>query len=123
VKLNTVFKSVPPRRAPILAVVLAALGLSLAACARGGLPTASDADAARVRGSWPTVTAAQLNQGRGLYQAHCSTCHLPVSPTRFAPAEWPGHVHEMQERAGLSPAEAALVEQYVVSLASRPAGE
>lgn len=86
------------------------------ACARTQLPVANSADAERAG-----VSIAELSQGRELYVARCSSCHLPVEPTEIAPAHWPGHVAEMKERADLDEHEASLVTRYLVTMAQRHA--
>jgi hypothetical protein len=101
------------RAAAIIALVLAAA----AGCGGSSLPTASEGDAARAQTRWPGVTTNELNHGRSLYVGHCGTCHLPVPPTEFTPDEWPAHVDEMQERAGLTAAEAESVQRYLMTMA------
>ena len=90
-----------------------ALALLLVAC-HPRAPVATEADAARAG-----VTVAELNQGRTLFVRHCSTCHLPPRPREFPPEAWPGHVAEMRERAGVSHDEQALIERYLVTMATR----
>ena len=96
-----------------LAAALAA-AIGLAACATSAPPAVTAGDAARSH-----TSMAQLEHGRSLYMARCSVCHLPVAPRAKPAAEWPGHVAEMQTRAHLTPDEASLVKQYLVTIAAR----
>src|SRR5262245_57550658 len=107
-KLNMAFKLV---LAGLAVVATAALS---AGCAGSGPPAATAADASRAR-----TTIADLDHGRTLYMAHCSACHVPPEPASQPVAAWPGHVDEMQTRAHLTDEEAALVKQYLVTVASR----
>jgi hypothetical protein len=93
--------------------------LLLAACAHSTAPKVTDADAARAQTRFPGITSAELERGRSLFVGHCSSCHLPPTPTDIAADEWPGHVTEMRERAGLSYDEQDLVVRYVVTMATR----
>jgi cytochrome c5 len=100
----------------------AALGLLvLTACAHSRAPRVTPADAERAQQRWPSITVAELDQGRSLFVGHCGTCHLPPKPTDYAPETWPGHVSDMRERAGLTFDDQQLVERYVITMAS-PAG-
>ena len=96
--------------------------LGIVACARIQLPVASAADVARAQSRWPDITAAELEQGRALYRARCSGCHLP-QPPQSQPAEaWPSVIAEMGERANVRGEDAQLIERYLVtmSVADRP---
>jgi mono/diheme cytochrome c family protein len=84
------------------------------ACARTQLPVASSADAER-----SGVSVEELAQGRQLYVARCSACHLPVQPTKFPANKWPDHVMQMRRRAHLDEREASLVTRYLVTMAER----
>jgi mono/diheme cytochrome c family protein len=105
-KLNMAFKLG-------LVGVLGALALG-AGCAGGAAPAATEADAARAH-----TSIASLDQGRTLFMAHCGACHVPPSPSSQPISAWPGHVDEMQTRAHLTPDEASLVKQYLVTIAAR----
>lgn len=94
--------------------------VALVACGRPEVPPATQADAARAAATWPEITVAELNQGRTLYNTHCSGCHLPVAPAEIAAAEWPRHIVEMKERANLDDASATSIERYLVTIATRP---
>lgn len=93
------------------------IALLVIACARPNLPHATTADALRASSTWPGTTTAQLDHGRSLYLSRCTSCHLPVEPSRIAAAEWPEHVNEMKERAHLDEEEASLVIRYLVTMA------
>ena len=97
-----------------LGSIAALLALALGAGCAGGVPAATEADAARAH-----TSLASLDQGRTLFMAHCGSCHVPPSPSSQPISAWPGHVDEMQTRAHLTPDEASLVKQYLVTLASR----
>lgn len=93
---------------------IAVLAAFAAGCAGSAPPAATEADAARAG-----TTIAALEQGRTLYMAHCSACHVPPDPKSQPVSAWPGHVDEMQTRAHLSRDEAGLVKQYLVTVAAR----
>ena len=95
--------------------------LLLAACAHSSAPVATDADATRARTRWPTITLDELNRGRAIYVGHCGNCHLVPKPTAHTPEDWPEHVAEMSERAGLTDDEEQLVVRYIVTMASSTA--
>jgi cytochrome c5 len=106
-KLNMAFKL---GQVGMTAVIAAAL----AGCARTAPPAATQADAARAG-----VAMAELEQGRSLYVARCSSCHLPPAPQSKTPAQWPDKIAEMRTRAHLDDDEARKVEMYLVTVASR----
>jgi mono/diheme cytochrome c family protein len=90
--------------------------LGIAACgAPPPLATAADV----TRATTPT-TLAELATGRERYIARCGSCHRPYHPASYAPADWPGYVEMMAERAKLAGEERRVVELYVVTLAARP---
>src|SRR5687767_13132252 len=93
------------------------VALGLLACARAGLPVAGPSDVSRAGVRWPGTSSEDLARGRQLYAGRCGSCHLPVAPHEVAPQQWPGHVDEMKERAGLSDIEAELVRRYLVTMA------
>jgi hypothetical protein len=80
-------------------------------CARTTLPVPTPGDAQRAGSSMR-----DLERGRALYQARCSSCHLPVQPASVPAHEWPAHVHEMSVRAHLDASEEQLVIQYLVTM-------
>jgi cytochrome c5 len=78
------------------------------------LPVATEADAARAH-----VELAQLDAGRELLVKKCSSCHDTPTPGQRAPRDWPHQVGEMQQRAGIDATERALIEQFLVVMASK----
>jgi cytochrome c5 len=105
-KLNMAFK--------LGSGALLAAAMSLAGCARTAPPPATQADAAR-----SGVAIADLEHGRTLYVARCSSCHLAPDPKSKTAAQWPGKIAEMRTRAHLDDAEAQAVQTYLVTVASR----
>jgi cytochrome c5 len=92
--------------------------LVLGACARTTAPHATPEDASRAQLRWPGTTAADLERGRDLYVGHCSSCHLPPTPSDYAPDEWPGRLAEMRTRAHLDAEVEEQIRRYVVTMAS-----
>lgn len=75
--------------------------------------TARDADRAHVE-------LAELQRGRELLVHKCGgSCHQVPLPTQHAAAEWPKKLDEMSERAGLDGTQRRLIEQYLVTMATR----
>jgi mono/diheme cytochrome c family protein len=105
------------RRAVRSLSVLALAADSLGACARVQMPRPTALDATRGSQRFPGLTVGELEHGRSLYVARCSSCHQPVPPSRIAAQEWPEHVAEMSERAHLDAQERRLVEAYLVTMA------
>ena len=92
-------------------VVIAAL----AAGCRVAPPRATALDADRAH-----VELAVLEQGRSLLVSKCSgACHRAPLPSEHTAAEWPAKLAEMATRAGLDVTQHALIEQYLVTMASR----
>jgi cytochrome c5 len=100
------------RRPAVLAVLL------LTACAGSRLPGPTPADVTRAQARWPGTGLTELERGRDLYRARCSTCHLPVAPAAHPAAEWPDLVAEMAERAHLTGTDRDLVERYLVTMST-----
>ncbi len=96
---------------------------AIAACAARALPRVMPPDVDRAQLTWPGTTAADLDHGRSLYLARCSSCHQPVLPDEVPAIEWPGHVDEMKERSALNDQEAALVTRYLVTMSERTASK
>jgi len=99
-----------------VAVLAAVLG---AGCTRPSVPPVTASDVERASARWPGTGHADLDSGRSLFIARCSGCHVTPQPASVVASEWPSHVQEMRERAGLSVDQAALVERYLVIVASR----
>jgi hypothetical protein len=78
------------------------------------LPVASEADAVRAH-----VELAQLDAGRRLLIEKCSGCHDTPNPGQRSARAWPHQVAEMQQRSGIDAAQRALIEQFLVVMASK----
>jgi hypothetical protein len=98
---------------------LSLLILLAAGCA--GLPHPTAGDLLRAKAHYPTATQASLEEGRSAFVADCSGCHALPLPQDHLAAEWPEVVTVMAERAHLSDADRELIEQFLVTLADRPA--
>jgi mono/diheme cytochrome c family protein len=94
-------------------VALVAGGL-LAGCAGGALPAATAGDAARVG-----AQLADLDQGRSLVAAKCGGCHRTPLPTEHTSADWPHMLDEMARRSNVTGSQRQLMQQYLVTMASR----
>ncbi len=60
------------------------------------------------------VDQVTLARGRGLYMAHCATCHERVKPGEIDPEFWRSVTHHMAVKAKLSATEEKQVLQYVM---------
>jgi hypothetical protein len=98
--------------ASLIASLFVTSGL-LAGCG-GGLPVATAGDAARAG-----VELADLQQGRSLVAAKCSSCHRTPLPTEHHTGEWPHMLDEMAVRSHLDVAQHHLIEAYLVTMAAR----
>jgi hypothetical protein len=106
-----------PRRAPRLGRAIARIGaltFGLATGCGGTPPVATAMDAARAN-----VELADLERGRSLMLAKCGGCHRAPMPTDHKPAEWPHAVGEMAERSKLDATQRHLIEQYLITMATR----
>ena len=102
---------------------LAVLGAVLApviGCAVA-LPHATEADAARVSGTYPGTTRPELERGRALYVERCAGCHQLREPASQTPRAWPRLVTEMKNDHGvhLTSDEERRIVAYLVSVSSR----
>jgi hypothetical protein len=78
-------------------------------------PRATAADAARGQ-----VELAELDAGRSLLVSKCSgACHRAPLPSQHTAGEWPGKLDEMSARAGIDRHQRALIEKYLVVMATR----
>jgi cytochrome c5 len=84
--------------------------IALAGCG-GGLPVATQADAARAN-----VALADLQSGRSLVSSKCSACHAPPFPGAHTAAEWPRSVGEMAARSHLSADEHRQITLYLATM-------
>jgi hypothetical protein len=91
------------------------LFLAATACAPRMPPPATAGDAERAH-----VELAELQQGRTLLVQKCgNSCHATPLPASHRASEWPAKLGEMAERSHLRPMQRALIEKYLVTLASR----
>ncbi len=104
---------VPRVRAVALTLGLV-VGVAFAAGCGGTPPAATAMDAARAN-----VELAELERGRSLMLAKCGGCHRAPMPTDHTPADWPHSVGTMAERAKLDATQRHLIEQYLITMATR----
>lgn len=62
------------------AVVIAGCAVKLV------VPTQPDVD--RMQAKYPGYTLEELNQGKAMFERHCSECHRLKKPTKFSEAKW-----------------------------------
>ena len=87
----------------------------LAACAPRVPPPVTSGDADRAH-----VELAELQQGRTLLVQKCgNSCHVTPMPAQHTAAEWPAKLNEMADRSHLQPMQRALIEKYLVTMATR----
>lgn len=112
-----VVRALPPSRRTLRGAfagwLLAAAASVLAGCA-GSLPVASAGDAQRAG-----VDLAELERGRSLVAAKCSSCHRTPLPAEHHTGEWPHMLDEMSSRANLDQAQRAAIQHYLVAMAKR----
>ena len=98
--------------------------LGLASCETNpnpGFPTARALSGRR--GSSQTAELATLERGRKIYTTSCTECHVARPIANYSVSQWHHYVGIMAPRAGLTPADRAAVESYVVAAReSLPAG-
>ena len=102
--------------------ILLAATVILAGCSSTkpvATPTQSDVD--RVSSKYPNFTLVQLNEGRSLFQKHCSVCHGLKDPASKDEAQWNKTVPRMAAKANkkstVIDAEAQeLILKYVVTM-------
>ncbi len=99
-------------RAVLASFVLAAFGLGVG-CG-GALPVATAGDAAR-----SGIALAELQQGRSLVAAKCSSCHRTPQPIEHKTGEWPKMIDEMSRRAHVDGSERQAIQDYLVTMATR----
>lgn len=61
------------------------------------------------------VEEADLARGRGIYMAHCATCHERVHPGEIDPEFWRGVTHHMSIKAKLKKEEEEQLLHYVMA--------
>jgi cytochrome c5 len=99
-------------RAVVACLVAAVVGLG-AGCG-GALPVATPVDAAR-----SGVALAELQQGRSLVAAKCSSCHRTPQPAEHRTDEWPRMIDEVSRRAHVDGGERQAIRDYLVTMATR----
>src|SRR5215468_5873362 len=93
--------------------VLASLLLAgLSAGCGGALPVVTAGDAARTG-----VALAELQHGRSLVAAKCSSCHRTPQPAEHRSSEWPRMIDEMSRRADVDGSERQAIRDYLVTMA------
>jgi hypothetical protein len=91
------------------------LVLAASACAPRTPPLVTAGDASRAH-----VEVAQLEQGRTLLIQKCgNSCHTTPMPASHPASEWPKKLDEMADRSHLQPMQRALIEQYLVTMATK----
>lgn len=73
---------------------------------------------------YPGYTLAELNEGKNLYEAKCSTCHKLVKISHESPEGWKKMVPKMSELSNkkgkaISVKEENLILKYVVTMSSK----
>lgn len=97
------------------AAVSVALGLGLlASCGGMSPPPVSPADATRAN-----VQLADLENGRSLLMRKCGGCHRVPLPAEHRPHDWPNKIGDMTARAHVDDQQRRLIEEYLVTMASR----
>jgi mono/diheme cytochrome c family protein len=94
-------------------------GVVLSSACASLAPRPTEVDVARAPTRSPAVTLADLQRGRTLYLGRCASCHQPFDPASRSADSWPGYVDKMMQRAHLSGNDAALVVDYLVTMAHR----
>jgi cytochrome c5 len=97
-------------RAVLGSLVLAGLSVGCA----GALPVATAGDATR-----SGVALAELQQGRSLVAAKCSSCHRTPQPAEHKTDEWPKMIDEMAQRANVDRGERQAIRDYLITMAAR----
>jgi Dihaem cytochrome c len=71
---------------------------------------------------WPDVTLADLEEGREVYVAKCSSCHVLRRPDRHPPDAWPDLLDQMvlEQDVELTPAEHERILQYIEAASAIP---
>jgi hypothetical protein len=80
------------------------------------VPHATAIDAQRAAQLRPGTTLEELERGRSLYLAKCTSCHAPVAPRSHTPEAWPAQVAKMAERAKVTSAEVDLLVLYLTTV-------
>ncbi len=94
--------------------LLLVAALTAAGCTPRTPPMATASDASRAN-----VELAELHEGRKLLLGKCAGCHKTPMPDDHAAAEWPKMLDEMAERSKLDVVQRALLEKYLVAMATK----
>ncbi|NBX79473.1 MAG: hypothetical protein EBQ94_03685 [Flavobacteriales bacterium] len=108
----------------IIAVIGFAVACNTAKKATVTETTAIPTDIERGQKLYPGYTLAELNEGKSLYDAKCSTCHDLVKPANETPESWKRIVPKMSEISNkdskpISPKEENLILKYLVTMSSK----
>jgi hypothetical protein len=95
-------------------VSLVAVVVGLGVGCGGALPVATPVDSAR-----SGIALAELQQGRSLVAAKCSSCHSTPQPDEHRSDEWPRMIDEMSRRAHVDSSERRAIRDYLVTMATR----
>jgi cytochrome c5 len=109
-------------------ILIALIGLAVA-CNTAKKATTTETiavptDIERGQKLYPGYTVAELNEGKSLYDAKCSTCHELVKVTHESPEAWKKIVPKMSELSNkegktISPKEENLILKYLVTMSSK----
>jgi mono/diheme cytochrome c family protein len=79
--------------------ILISATVLLAGCFSAKLLTPSQADVDRVKPKYTDYSLVELNQGKTLYEQHCSNCHGLKNPTSRTEEQWKEIVPRMIVKA------------------------
>ena len=65
----------------------------------------------------PNYTVAELEEGKGIWEAKCDRCHKLYSPESYTKTKWEGILPRMNKRSKLNEDEAGKVRGYIMSRA------
>lgn len=97
----------------LLAVILCLPGI--AGCI-SPVPHPDERALGKARSEDPTVTLADLQEGRKLYVSNCSGCHNLHIPSQFGDSEWSRWVETMRERSRLTSEETVSITRYLIAV-------
>jgi cytochrome c5 len=105
-----------------LTVILAAVALTGCFTAKKIAPSQTDVD--RMAAKFPGYTLAELNEGKGLYEANCGTCHALKKPTSEPESEWRRIVPDMVRKVNkngmvLDNAKEERILKYLITMSGR----
>ena len=101
--------------------------LTFGACAPKIVGTLTRSDVQRGQKHFPTLTIAELQDGKSKYETHCSTCHALKDPRSKTEAVWTDMVPKMSvmanNKAGMIVLDSAAQEhvlRYVITMMDAP---